>query len=211
MTSIGPILDYHPVEQPPPRQLTLEETSGCVRVTFAVNPKWVYILPIAQAVLIGCIKIAGALLIVRLLWQVTHGSGRPPSRDIQFLARHIAATILVSAGVAASLWWTSAGYYWWMYRRWGRVPRVLRADLEGLSYSRLGWWSMRERRWPANEITCVEFRTIKRNLNWRRTVADLYIRRRDRRRLRFRLSSSDPRLPGLIAQRLALTIGCPLT
>jgi hypothetical protein len=79
---------------------------------------------------------------------------------------------------------------------------VLTASREGLILSRLGIWRMRERRWPASEITAIELRPIRGNLNWRRTVADLYIRRQKGRPLHFRLSSADASLPARIAEQV---------
>jgi hypothetical protein len=69
---------------------------------------------------------------------------------------------------------------------------------------------MRERWWPVSEIAAIELRPVKGNLNWTRTVADLYIRRQNGRRLRFRLSSPNAQLPGQIATGLAAALQRPL-
>jgi hypothetical protein len=114
--------------------------------------------------------------------------------------------------IAALFWLAVAAHQAWMYHRWGRVPRVLTATGEGLVLSRLRWWRLRERKWLLNEITGIQLRPIKINLNPRRTAADLYIKRREGlRRLHFRLSSPDPHLPSQIAERVAAVLGFPLT
>jgi hypothetical protein len=64
-------------------------------------------------------------------------------------------------GIGGLGWLGCAAYESWMYRRWGRVPRVLTTDAEGLAYSRLGWMRIRERKWPASELTGIELRLTK--------------------------------------------------
>jgi hypothetical protein len=110
----------------------------------------------------------------------------------------------------ALFWWGSAAYHFRMYRRFGRVPCTLTASKDELILTRVGWWNIRERKWPASEITSIEFKAIKGNLNRRRALASLRIKRAKGRRLYFRLSSTDPLLPGRIAEKLASTLGCPL-
>jgi hypothetical protein len=202
------ILSYIP-PQAPPQTLTLEETDGQLRVIFSVSPKWAYIFQIVVCFVVGSVKLATGITIA---WVVLRGfSAGPMSAQNVALSRHLAMQILLFAAPSALFWWSIGTYELWMYRKWGRVPRVLTAGLEGLTLSHLGFWRMREKNWPASEFTAVEFRPIKRNLNWTRTVANLYIRRQKGRRLHFRLSSPDPQLPGQIAQRVAHTLGYPLT
>ena len=206
MTETHPILEYSP-KLAPPRELTLEESDGHVRVIFAVAPTWIYLFPIVVGVMVGFMKLVGGLFIAVRLRQLMNGFRAVPS-DI-FAMRRLTIEIVISASVLALFWWIIAAYEWWMYRRWGRVPRVLTASQKGLILSRLGWWRMRERMFPTSEIKAIELRPVKGNLNWKRTVTNLYIHRHKGWRLRFRLSSSDSQLPRRIAQQLTSKLGCP--
>jgi hypothetical protein len=125
-----------------------------------------------------------------------------------FFRRRFEIEILLSTGLSALFWWSAGGFQLWQLYRWGTVPRVFEANRDGLVLSWLGWWRMRERRWPAAEVAAVEFRSVKGNLNWTRTVADLTLVFRNGRRRRFRLSSPDSELPGQVAKELASAIGC---
>jgi hypothetical protein len=201
MGNAGPILNYVS-PTPPPGTLTLEESDGAARVIFVAPPTWVYMLLIVTWLTVGLVKAVAGILLARTVWQLVHRTGRLTSDQAVVVWRMVAGA-LTTAGISALCWWALAAYEWRMYHRWGRVPRVLTANDESLTLSRLGWWRMRQRVWPANDITAVELRPVKGNLLWKRTVADLYLFRRHGRRLRFRLSSPDPLLPGRIAQRLA--------
>jgi hypothetical protein len=134
----------------------------------------------------------------------------PLSASTSLAAARLVAEIVAQWGIAGICWCGFGLYEWWLFRRWGRVPRILSATREGLTLSRLGWWRMRERHWPATQINGIEFRQVKGNLNWRRTVADLYIRRHKGQRLHFRLSSPDKDLPRKIASRMADVLERPL-
>lgn len=207
MITVAPILAYKSPERPPPRNLTLEEADGIVRVSFTVMPTWVYVLDIAMTFTVGLIKAAGGIAITYAAWRLVYRSGPPPNPGSVALFRFWATRYLLLAVASAWFWWIFAAYKLRRYRHWGRVPRVLTASAGRLVLTRLGWWRMRERTWPADEIAGIELRRIRGNLNWKRTVADLYIRRHKGRPLRFRLSSSDSALPGQIAERIASAIG----
>jgi hypothetical protein len=204
-TRVESILDYRPPQQPPPRKLTLEETDSCVRVIFGVAPAWVPIISIVTQLTIGVASLAALVAICVAVFNLFHSFGKPTPELLNMEHQFFWQT-LPTWGTSALLWLSFAAHEWWMYRRWGRVPRVLTANADGITYSRLRWWRIRERRLPSSEISSIELKVLKWNLNRKRTVADLYIRR-----LHFRLSSSDPRLPKLIAQRLAAALGRPLT
>jgi hypothetical protein len=207
MQNAGPILDYDTRLPWPTRMLRLEETDGRVRVIFPVFPIWVYVLQIATCGAVGLLKLGTAIVFGVMIWRMTHISGQLP-RDIVLKMRHLEIEIFLSGAIAALFWWGIAACSWYVYRRWGRVPRVLTATREGLVLSRLRWWRLRERKWLLNEITGIQFRPINVNLNPWRTAADLYInRRKGLRRLHFRLSSPDPHLPRQIAERLAAVLG----
>jgi hypothetical protein len=135
---------------------------------------------------------------------------RNVSPDQLLFLRHFEIGVFIVAVPESLFWWTVAGFQYWKFRRFGRVPRVLEASGEGLVLTWLGWWRMRERRWSAGEIASVECCKLKGNLNWRRTVANLVVTFRNGRSRRFRLSSRDPQLPGEIAMQLANALGCPL-
>jgi hypothetical protein len=208
MAGIGQILDYKSV-QSAPRELKLDEMDGCVNVTFPVLPKWVYILPIVSWTMVGLGRLAVGLIEIYFIWKLSHAIKQPTQNSIVFMHR-LEMRIALDSAVASLLGLMLAAYLWWKYHRWGRVPRVLTVNNGGLVLSHLGWWRMRERTWPANEFTIIELRMVKGNLNRKRTVADIIIHRSKERRLRYRLSSSDPQLPRRIAERLALVLGCPL-
>jgi hypothetical protein len=204
-----PVLDYRQRNSNGGR-LTLDHADGDVRVIFPVPRTWVYILPIAGGAALGLMKFAMgiwmALAMRRVLLQ-THG---PPSPETMAFLHRFEVGIFVDAGLSGSFWWGIAAFNWWKLRRWGRVPRILSASAGGLVWSRLGWLRMRERRWPCSEIAGIEIRPVKGNLAWWLTVADLNIRRRSGRRLRFRLFSRDQQLPEQIAAQLAHALECPL-
>ncbi len=203
------IVDYAPSQPPPPRTLTLEEADGRMRVLFAVMPTWTYLLPIVIGLLIGTMKALAGVLLVRMLWRMTHAFHQP-NPGVASTLGHWMFWIGFEFAVGALIWWIVATYHWWRYHRWGRVPRVVGIDEEWVTSSRLGLWRVREKRWPKDDFISVEFRPVRWNLNWKRTVAQLCIRRRAGWPLRFRLSSPDPELPGRIARRLACAIGCEL-
>jgi hypothetical protein len=214
MSNVAPILNYVPPSATAPRKLTMDEADGRVRVAFAVLPKWMYVFQIVMSFLVGLIKIAMGILVVQTLWRMLYQIGPPnpePNPALIHSARDFAESLWISIGIAVFFWWSFGAFEWWSYHRWGRVPRILTANNEGLSLSWLGWWRMRERKWPASEITAVELRPLRTNLNWTRTAADLYIHRRKGRRLRYRLSSSDSQLPSRIAERLLFVLDCPLS
>jgi hypothetical protein len=215
MTGTRPILGYSP-RPSPPRHLTLVDSEGTISVIFGVPPKWVYLAPIVAPVLMGLFQLAMGVSIAAAIWQLARSPvPAPPNatiakqmQELDIATRHLALRAALYPSLAAFAWWSIAAYQWYMYRRWGRVPRVLSASERGLVLSRLGLWRMRERNWPPSQIKAVELRPLKGNLNWKRTVADLYIHRQRGRRLRFRLSSPNRQLPEQVARQLALTLGC---
>lgn len=204
MTRTERVLQYAPPQEAPPR-LTLHELDGSIRVIFPVMPKWVYALPIAVPVLAAALESAIVILVLQAIPRFRPQRGPVRHEDLVLLCQGLGVVT-----TSACVFWITTAYQWWMYHRWGRVPHVLSADAAGLSSSRLGFWRIRQRHWPANELTSIEFRPLKINLNPMRTVAILRIRRRHGRRLRFLLSSPDPHLPRRIAEKLASTLGCKL-
>jgi hypothetical protein len=179
-------------------------------VTFPVLPRWVCILSIVVPLLVGCMEATKGVLFTVWTWKLARSFGRPIPNDLAAVLRSNTERLLIGEGVAALVWWGAGAREWWKYRRWGRVPRVLTATSTGLVQTKLGWWRMRERIWPADQFTAVELRNLKWTLSRNRTVAILRLRRRHGLRLRFRLSSSDSQLPDRIAQSLATVPGCPI-
>jgi hypothetical protein len=193
-----PVLGY---ASGPKKGLNLEEADGRVVVTFPVAPKWFYVLPIVVQIVAGLMYVAMGIMLVIFIHQF-----HVPV--LRFLRTFVG---VISGWALTAVVWEGFGFYaWFMYRRWGRVPRVLTADESGLVLSWLGWWWIRERRWPAEEITALELRVIKGHLNPWRTVAVLHVRRLNGRTRRFRLSSADPELPRRIAQRFSEILARPL-
>jgi hypothetical protein len=205
MTKTRGILDYAP-NPALPRELTLEEGDGCVRVIFGVAPAWAYWLRVIFGAAYGTLSFAMGVFVAIAAWRLFNQIGAPVLAEWRLIRFDILA-----AGAGASLFWAMAAHELWKYRRWGRVPRVLTASDSGLLLSWLGTWRMRQRVWPANEIAAVELRPVKRHVFARRTVGHLYICRHSRRRLHFRLSSHNSQLPGEIAKRLASKLGCAVT
>jgi hypothetical protein len=205
MRAVRPILDYSSKQSPD--ELTLEEDAQNVRVIFPVAGKWAYRAPIVAGIFAGTVKLAAALYLFRQLLSLFSGP-RPASPELAHAAHRFAERFLIFGVSSAAIWWSFAAYSWWMYHRWGRVPRVLSASREGLVLSSLGWWRMRERRWPVAQIEAIQLRLVK-HLSRKRTVADLYIHRAKGRRLRFRLSSPQQELPARIAERLSRALDRP--
>jgi hypothetical protein len=203
MGNAATALNYASRQDEPARRLRLEENIGTVRVVFPVPPTWTYICPIPIGFGVG------SLYVAIWLWSIRFLSLGPSSQQIAVI-RHDLLLASVVFVVGAIFWSVSGAYAWRMYYRWGRVPRVLTAGGQGLTISRLGWWHMRERKWPVSEITAIKIRPVRGNLNWKRTVADLSVVLRTGRRLRFRLSSADALLPNQISERVAVALGRPL-
>ena len=204
-----PVLNYVSATSRP-RILTLELTASAVRVTFPVLPKWACVSPIVLYAAVGLTKVAMGIGIGWITRGISAQFRAPPSPELLLLRRRFELEMLFGIGLLGLLWWSLAGYQWWQLRRWGRVPRVLTATSEGRVLSRLGWFRMRKRTWPAAEIASVELRPLKYNLPWTGKASLLYINRRKGWRLHYRLSSPDPLLPNEIARQLAHALGCPL-
>jgi hypothetical protein len=209
MEMTTPVLNYVSAINRP-RVLTLELKAGAVRVTFPVLPKWVYISPSVFYSAAGLMYLAMGIGFVASMRRFSQQFHIPPTSQPFFFSRRFELEVLLQYCFYALCSWSFAGYQWWQLRRWGRVPRVLTASGEGLVLTRLGWFHMRERTWSVAEIARVELRPIKYNLNWTRTVAEMYIIRRKGRRLHYQLSSPDPLLPSKIAKQLAnaLAVHC---
>jgi len=205
-----PFLEYVP-QIGSLRSLTLQQTHGAARVTFPVAPKWVQISSIVLWTALGLMRAAIGLWIVKSMRSVFFLPHIQLSSDQVAFLRHFETQIFIGAASEMLLCWAVAGFQFWKFRRWGRIPRMLIATPEGLVLTWLGWFRMRERAWPATEIASVELRPLKYNLPWTGKAALLLINRHKGRRLRYRLSSPDPLLPNEIAKQLASTLGCPLS
>jgi len=137
MKNVGPVLDYVSPPATPPRTLTLEEADGRVRVVFAVPPTWHYLLPIVIGFPIGLAQIAAAFSFSESCGAFYKTKFSRRARDHRGNLAHGGEIVWYPSESAGILWLTGATYHWWLYRRWGRVPRVLAADHDALSYSRL--------------------------------------------------------------------------
>jgi hypothetical protein len=205
----APLLNYlSPNESP--RHLALKLDDEAVRVIFPVAPIWLTVSAMAIATFAGLAKIVMAIWIVLAMRGVFLQTPFPPTADALAFLRRFELGAFASAAPESIFWWSVAGFQWWKFRRYGRVPRVLTANHAGLALTWLGWCRMREKRWPAEEIAGIELWPVKGNLNWRRTVASLVVSLKNDRRRRFRLTSADPQLPNQIAKELSLALGCPL-
>lgn len=204
MPDVAPILDY-PTPQAPPQRLTLEDGPDFARIVFPVKPKWAYWLPIALCAGAALMITATPLINVVIVWRAFAKVGFATKAQLW----HALRISLLATWSQALLLWIWAMLDWWRYRCWGRVPRTLIANKDGLSLSYLGWWRMREKRWPASDIAGIDVRPIRGNLTWWKTAAYLFVRLKSGNRRQFRLISSDPRLPGHIEQSIKAALGCP--
>ena len=183
----------------------LECADDWARVTFPVAPRWVYFLPIVGGITAGLLElVVGA----DAIFVVLHLNAVPGHTNVS--SRQLLLHLFAPTGITVLFWWASAVYLFWMYRRWGRVPRILVASADVLTLTRLQWWRIRQRRVPAEEITRIELRSLK-PLFGRRAFANLRIYRKRCLPLLFRLSSVDPQLPRQIAEALAQKLNRPLT
>lgn len=198
MDILVPILSYGPRQSVV--ALTLDNPGDRVRVIFPVAPKWVYILPIMVQFAVALFSVGMMVRLVEIIRTLV------PVPAAFTMIRPVLIELTMQAMFLGAL----GAHQWWMYRRWGRVSRMLTADENGLVLSRLGWLRMREKSWPAQEITAIELCPVIGNLNRWRTVADLYVRRSRGFRLHFRLSSADAQLPDRIAHELAAALHRPL-
>jgi hypothetical protein len=200
MNPAPPILNYGSPQSP--TVLTLEEWDGGARVIFPAMPQWAYVLAILGPLLpaLGNLGLAVACIVIF----------RRFFRGSILTTAAILRPAIISWGLQSLGWGSLFGFHLWKYKRWGRVPRILTADNQGLTLSRLGWRRMSGKKWAASQITDIELRPAIGNLFRSRTVMDVYVRRVKGWRLLFRLSSTDPQLPHRIAQRMSVILGCPL-
>jgi hypothetical protein len=189
-----------------PRRLHLSEEEGAVVVTFATPPEWLWVVQFAVQIAAGLMHFGAAMTLAALLFRMGRIIGTPVGlSSLKSLTFTVASFGLMGIG-----WFAAAGYSWWSRRRGAWEARTLTATHEALTLRWFGWLATRQTVWAATSIAGIELRLIKGNLNWKRTVADLYLRFHTGRRRRFRLSSPDRLLPERIARRLAETLGVPL-
>ncbi|HEX4123183.1 MAG TPA: hypothetical protein VHY37_00540 [Tepidisphaeraceae bacterium] len=199
------ILNYNALRPKPGTRLAMEEGEGQVRVLFSVTPRWMFLIPMAIALLIAVGCLIQPCIDIAFWWQ-TGGlraflwaeGGRKALHELVIPAPW-AAIALAAAGLAI-----------WRYRRWSRDHRILVATKDGLLLSRVGWWRLHRRWWPADQIAAVEIRPVWGSVRVIDTVAYLIVHGRDGRRRRFYLDTPDRTLPGRIAERLSAVLGCPL-
>jgi hypothetical protein len=194
---------------PTPRTLTLDESDGSVRVIFPTVPVWVYWFPICINVATGLLVLVDFLYMAIRFWRMAMKWPHASADLEHYLQREVFSGVTVAV-VGATLFWGVAAVLLWTYRRFGRVPRILAASEQSLTLSRLRWWRIRQRTWPASEIESIELKPVSGNLTWWRTVNDLVIHPRHGWRIRFRLSSLDSKLPNQIANRMASALHCRL-
>ena len=157
-----PVLDYVSTAHGSGK-LSLIELHGEVRVFLPVAPRWSYIGNVVTYAVCGLMKISLAVWMAVTFHHLFHAFPGAPSADQNAMLHRFEANILTGGAASATFWWSLAGIGFWRWRRWGRVPRVFTANSAGLVKSWLGWFRMRERRWPAGEITNIELRRRKWN------------------------------------------------
>ena len=200
------ILHYR-TKSPRPRGLHLSEEDGATVVTFPSPPEWLWAIQFAATLAMGLMQLSAAATMAAFVYRMARAAGTPELLSaLRPLYYTTACFILAGVG-----WLAVAVYSWWSRRRGAWDARTLTATGTSLVLRCFGWGKMRQTVWPVETIDSIELRPIRGNLNWTRTVADLYIRFHKGRRRKFRLSTSDPRLPAQIAKSLCMALGLPLS
>lgn len=184
----------------------MEEGHDFVRVLFPAAPTWIHLLNICLHIAVAIMSMIVPITIAALIWHMT-GNLRHVSPGFEAMIWRSFLFVIWMPAVLACFEWFSAIIAWRDFCRWGRVSRVLLASKDRLSLSYLRWGRMRQKHWPASEITAIELRPLRGNLTWSIPAADLWILRERRLPLRFRLSSNDSELPGHIATRIQSLLG----
>ena len=182
--------------------------NGSLRVTLGVTPVWVGVLFVVLAGMVAALN-----LVLAIAFPVFLSRAVPPSVNAtQQTSELWSSVVRFSAGrmIVALVWTGIAVLPLYRFRRWGRIPRKITATPSGLVESKMGWFAPRHRFWPADRVTTIVLKPMAGSLS-KRTVANLQIYCRRWIPLNFRLSSTDSQLPTHIAERLAATVGCPLT
>jgi hypothetical protein len=209
MTQSPIILNYTSLRPKPGMRLAMEEADGQVRVLFAVTPRWVFLIPVAIALVCAAAYVAAAIGAYReYLYEKSIAGLRfaPAPQDFsQWLWGEMR-----SDGIGVAFWLTIAGFAFWRYRRWVRDHRVLAATKDGLLLSRVGWWRLHRKWWPADEIAAIELAPVWGSVRVIDTVAYLLIHAKSGGRRRLYLDTPARELPGRIAERLSAVLGCPL-
>ncbi|MGA3067107.1 MAG: hypothetical protein ABSF29_09700 [Tepidisphaeraceae bacterium] len=198
------VITYRTPQPQPPRRLTLEEGPGFARVIFPVASAWSYVLAPAFFAAMAMWAIIGPFVWAIYTWRALRLLGVPPPST---------STLSVIWQVARQEWPTAtffsiiAIFALWKYRKWGRVPRILSATRKGLTDSYLGLFAMRQKHWPAHEITGVHPRPLRGDLNPRKPMRELVVSLSNKSERTFRLPTHDPKLLAQIAQRFQSLLG----
>jgi amino acid transporter len=205
MSQVPLILNYSSLRPKAGSRLALQEADGQVRVLFAVTPRWMFLIPVAFALLIGVVCLVLAISSLSW-WSQIPGSLTVNTPD----SRQEALEDVAGSALCAVFALTAAALAFWRYRRWVRDHRVLAATKNGLLLSRVGWWRLHQRWWPVDEIAAIELAPVWGSLPVIDTVAYLFIHTRTGRRRRLYLDTPDRTLPDRIAERLSAVLGCEL-
>jgi len=188
---------------PQPRSLRhywLDEREGHLRLTFPCRPKWAYVLDVAAPGALASFFLAPPILLLVMEYRA--------SGSLNLADDWLVLAIWLPPGLCAAF---AAAYKLRMHCRWGRVPRVLTADKLELTDTRLGVWSMRRQTWPAGEIARIELRRARLPLRRWHLIGRIRVVRRDGRKLTIRIMSRNVDFSQRLAERLAATLGCPLS
>lgn len=201
MTNNPPQLDYAVRPLAVLHHLALDELDGCARLQFPVASKMARITTLLSVLAGLAFTLVFAGLVAESMWTL-NPERRTGNWDglMPFLLSAMAIGCVLAALAAVE---------WRKYHQFSHIPRTLLASASGLTWSRLGRWGMRERHWPAAEISAVELRPV-RTLLTRRIRATLYFHRHNASSLRYRLSSADSTLLDRIPNTFAAALGCPV-
>lgn len=187
-----------------PKSLTLINDGGEVRLIFPNVPKWLQLIGIAFTALAA---LAAALLIMQISWMIL------------WLRRNVFAGTTMPAisqfDMFSSFWphlipllfWSAIAIYEIMeFQRWGHVPNSLALRENRLIWRRRGFWGMKERTFPAEQITGVSIERVP-DIFRRNRAFKIRIDFASRRPFSHRFSTSDPELPTRIANAFRAALG----
>ncbi len=198
------VIGYRVPHPQPPERLTLEDGADFVRITFPVAPTWVYVINPSICAALAAAWTFGPVIVVFRFWR-THGMF--PVAPLLRYPWHFFWVFALRLWVGPSILWIFAILDWRKYRKWGRVPRVLTASKQGVTSSHLGWFGMKQKFWPASEITDITLKPLKWNLHPTSKACDLTIHRAGTSSISYRFSSKNRAIAEQVVERFRQTIG----
>lgn len=166
-----------------PRECILEESAEFAMLTFPMLPGWASTIGILWAFAAASIHTAVLAFPVYLLTHFHATSGVPIVSGF--------AKLIVLQALQSLFWWIAAFYWLFEYRRWGHLQNTLLVDPRQVIWSRRGWWGLRTRTYPANDVADIIVIPVKDILG-RKTTWKLRFTFQTRRSRRWIIKSRDP-------------------